>query len=357
MTTEPLFLLAPMDGMTHASFRAICFGYGADGATTEMILSHAFGRARRRMSDKFLETLVRLPGEGPLAAQLIGSDPGLMAEAARRISALGRFDAIEINLGCPARKVVGSGNGSALMRTPGLARDIMAAVRDATDLPVRLKMRMGWDAEHITAPELALAAQALGFEAITLHGRTRMQMYSGPVDAAGIRAVAEAVDIPVYANGGVTSANDALAFLDATHAAGVAIGRAALKRPWIFDDIRRLRRGEPVGERDARERVGLLVRLAEMACLHRPEPVAVCEMRKFSRWLLPGLTGAEALLEALNAVTTLDGYRAAMLGYLERLEKAGDLLPHPELAPPQTLDTVRPDTGPRLNRDKGLSAP
>ena len=110
--TEPLFLLAPMDGMTHASFRAVCFGYGADGATTEMILSHAFGRARRKMSEKFLETLVRLPEEGPLAAQLLGSDPELMAEAARRITSLNRFDAIEINMGCPARKVVGSGGRS-----------------------------------------------------------------------------------------------------------------------------------------------------------------------------------------------------------------------------------------------------
>lgn len=344
---EPLFLLAPMDGMTHAAFRAICFGYGADGATTEMILSHAFGRAKRRMSDKYLETLTRLPEEGPLAAQLIGSDPGLMAEAARRIAALGRFDAIEINMGCPARKVVGSGNGSALMLAPELAEEVMAAVRAATDLPVRLKMRMGWDAEHITAPWLAIAAQALGFEAITLHGRTRAQMYSGPVDVEGIRAVRALVDIPVYANGGVTCARDALEFLEATGCAGVSIGRAALKQPWIFDDIRRLRKGEPIPERDAPERVGLLLDLAERACAHRPERVAVREMRKFSRWLLPGLTGAEALLGALNGVETLEDYRRAMLGYLDALERTGDTRLHPELAPEATLDTVRPGTGAR----------
>lgn len=348
---EPLFLLAPMDGMTHASFRAVCFGYGADGATTEMILSHAFGRAKRRMSDKYLETLVRLPQEGPLAAQLIGSDPGLMAEAARRIAALERFDAIEVNMGCPARKVVGSGNGSALMRTPELAKAILAAVREATDLPVRLKMRMGWDDVHITAPELAMAAEELGYESITLHGRTRTQMYAGPVDAAGIRAVVNMVRIPVYANGGVTCARDALAFLEATEAAGVSIGRAALKQPWIFDDIRRLRRGKAIPERDAAERIGLLVRLAGMACLHRPERVAVCEMRKFSRWLLPGLTGAGEVLTALNGVTALEDYRRTMLGYLDTLERAGDVHVHPELAPEATLDTVRPDTGPRKDRE------
>ena len=345
--TEPLFLLAPMDGMTHASFRAVCFGYGADGATTEMILSHAFGRARRKMSEKFLETLVRLPEEGPLAAQLLGSDPELMAEAARRITSLNRFDAIEINMGCPARKVVGSGNGSALMRTPALAREIMAAVRDATDLPVRLKMRMGWDETCVTAPELALAAEALGFESITLHGRTRAQLYKGTVDAEGIRAVQSLVHIPVYANGGVTCAVDALAFLEATGAAGVAIGRAALKQPWIFDDIRRLRRGEPVPERNAPERVGLLIGLAKRACAHRPETVAVREMRKFSRWLLPGFTGAERLLTALNTVDTLEGYCRSMLDFLEALERSGDIRVHPERLPAATLDTVRPDTGPR----------
>lgn len=338
--SEPVFLLAPMDGMSRASFRSICFDYGADGATTEMIQSLALGRAKKRMSATFEETLMRFDNERNLAAQLIGSVPGAMAESAWRLTALNRFDAIDINMGCPNRKVVGSGNGAALLKTPELAKAVMAAVRGATDLPVRLKLRLGWDADSVTAPELIEYAQQLGFESVTLHGRTRMQMYGGEVDAAAIRAICASVDIPVYANGGVTCAADALTFLEATGAAGVAIGRAALKQPWIFDDIRRLRRGEPLPERDAGERIALLIRLATLACGHRPEKVAICEMRKFSGWLLPGLTGAADVLRALNAVDTLEGFRRLLGDYLNDLARGNDTHIHPELLPAQSLDTV-----------------
>ena len=337
---EPKFLLAPMDGMTRASFRVICFGYGADAATPEMIQSLALGRAKKKLSDTFAETMVRYPGEGRLAAQLIGSMPEMMAESARRLTQMRRFDAIDINMGCPARKVVGSGNGSALLRTPALAVRVMEAVRGATDLPVQLKLRLGWDDAHITAPMLVKAAEALGFDSVTIHGRTRMQMYKGPVDAAAIREIAASVSIPVYANGGVTCAGDALDFLARTGAAGVAIGRAALKQPWIFDDIRRLMRGEAVPERLAPERVALLERLAALACGHRPEKVAVCEMRKFCGWLLPGFTGAEEILKSLNGVVTLDGFNRLLDDWLDALIRDGDTRIHPEFLPAQTLDTV-----------------
>ncbi len=337
---EPKFLLAPMDGMTRASFRLICFEYSADGATTEMIQSLALGRAKKRLSDTFAETMARFPGEGYLAAQLIGSVPEMMAESARRLTAMNRFDAIDINLGCPARKVVGSGNGSALLKTPERAIQVMEAVKAATPLPVQLKLRLGWDGEHITAPQLVRAAEALGFACVTIHGRTREQMYKGPVDAAAIRRIAQSASIPVYANGGVTCARDALDFLEATGAAGVAIGRAALKQPWIFDDIRRLRRGETPPERLADERVTLLKRLAALACGHRPEKVAVSEMRKFCGWLLPGFTGADTVLERLNGVATLSGFNRLMDDWLNRLARNGDLRVHAELLPRQTLDTV-----------------
>ena len=336
----PRFVLAPMDGMTRASFRVICFGYGADGATTEMIQSLAYGRAKRRLSDAFLETLIRLPGEGNLAAQLIGSNPDMMAASALKLCALRRFDAIDINFGCPARKVVGSGNGSALMRTPEVAMEIMRAVREHSELPVRLKMRLGWDEHCITAPELARAAEDMGFESVTVHGRTRMQMYRGAVDAEAIRRIVESVNIPVYANGGVTCARDALAFLEKTGAAGVSIGRAALKQPWIFEDIRRLRAGESPRGHDAEERIWLLIHLAELSCLHRPERVAVCEMRKFSGWLLPGLTGAEAVLASLNGVCTLADYRRCLEAFLDGLLRADDTQIHHELMPEMNLDTV-----------------
>ena len=292
------------------------------------------------MSPTFAETMARFPGEGPLAAQLIGSVPEMMAESARRLTAMGRFDAIDINMGCPARKVVGSGNGSALLKDPDRAIEVMEAVKRATDLPVQLKLRLGWDDEHITAPRLVRAAEALGFCGVTLHGRTRMQMYRGPVNVEAIREIARSASIPVYANGGVTNARGALTFLRETGAAGVAIGRAALKAPWIFDDIKRLSRGEAVPERMAPERVALVKRLAALACGHRPEKVAVSEMRKFCGWLLPGLTGAGEVLRQLNAVTTLDGFNRLMDGWLDGLIRTGDIHVHPELLPEETLDTV-----------------
>lgn len=338
---EPVFLLAPMDGMTRASFRCVCFEYGADGATTEMIQSLALGRAKKRLSDTFAETMVRYPGERFLAAQLIGSDPAMMAESARRLTAMKCFDAIDINMGCPARKVVGSGNGAALLKTPERAIEVMAAVRGATTLPVQLKLRLGWDAHSITAPRIIRAAEGLGFSAVTLHGRTREQRYLGPVDADAIRTICESVKIPVYANGGVTCAQDALDFIEKTHAAGVAIGRAALRSPWIFDDIKRLRSGEPAPPRRAPERIEVLKKLARLACGHRPERVAVCEMRKFCGWLLPGLTGAEDVLKRLNVVVTLTGFERLMDACLDDLARRGDLDVHPELMPPPTLDTVR----------------
>ena len=335
------FVLAPMDGMSRASFRSVCFDYGADGATTEMIQSLSYGRAKKRMSAAFEETLTRYPNERWLAAQLIGSDPVAMAESARRLTALNRFDAIDINMGCPARKVVGSGNGSALLKDLGRALAVMEAVRAATLLPVQLKLRLGWDAAHITAPQLARAAEQLGFSAVTVHGRTREQMYGGQVDAGAIRAVCEATALPVYANGGVACARDALRFLRDTGAAGVAIGRAALKQPWIFEDIRCLERGETPRVRRAPERIALLTRLAALACGHRPEKVAVSEMRKFCGWMLPGFSGAEDVLRRLNGVDTLDGFNRLMDDYLDRLARQNDLDPHSELAPTQTLDTVR----------------
>lgn len=329
-----------MDGMTRASFRLICFEYGADGATTEMIQSLALGRAKRRLSETFAETMVRFPGEGDLAAQLIGSNPAMMAESARRLTAMKRFDAIEVNMGCPARKVVGSGNGSAILRNPGLAVEILRAVRESTELPVRVKLRLGWDEAHIVAPEIAIAAEALGYDRVTVHGRTRAQMYKGAVNTAAIREIAQSVRIPVFANGGVTCASDALTFIRDTRAAGVAIGRAALKQPWIFDDIRRLRHGLSVPQRDACERISLLERLAALACHHRPEAVAIREMRKFGSWLLPGLTGADIVLRSMNEIETLEGLRRLMENYLNGLIRDNDTFPHAELMPESSLDTV-----------------
>jgi len=216
----------------------------------------------------------------------------------------------------------------------------MAAVKSATDLPVRLKLRLGWDEEHITAPTLIRCAEELGFQYVTLHGRTRSQMYRGPVNVPAIRQICDAASIPLLANGGVTCAEDALAFLRQTGAAGVAIGRAALKQPWIFDDIARLRRGERPLTRNAPERISVLLRLAKLSCDLRPERVAICEMRKFCSWILPVLSHSGEVLRSLNDVVTLDGFTQTLEDYLGTLARRNDLGVHPELAPDPTLDTV-----------------
>lgn len=334
-------LLAAMDGMSSAAFRSLCFEYGADGASTEMIGAVGFARARRKFRPVMQALILRRPEEGELAAQIIGSDPQVMAQAAKRLEDLNRFDAIEINMGCPARVVVGSGNGSALLRQPERAGEILRRVCEAVELPVRLKLRLGWDAEHITAPEIAEMAQAAGCREIILHGRTRSQIYSGDVSLEWMRRVRARVQIPLYANGAVCCAADARPFAQAVGADGVCIGRAALKQPWIFADIRALERGERPPVRDAQERIALLLRLAERLCQQKPEYFAVQEMRKYSQWYLEGLTGAQQNFERVKAAQTLPEFQRVHEEYLNALIRSGDLRVHEAPRGRAALDTVR----------------
>jgi len=335
-------ILAAMDGMTHAAFRSICFEYGAHGASTEMIPAISYARARKKRMPTFESLLARRPEEmGFLAAQIIGAVPEDMSAAARRIEELGRFDAIEINMGCPARKVVGSGNGSALLNDPERAGGILRAVCQSVQLPVRLKMRLGWDEAHITAPEIARIAEEAGCSAIILHGRTRSQMYTGQVMLEPMRRVRDSVSIPVYANGAVQDAASAIEFAKAFDCEKICIGRAALKMPWIFDDIRCLQEGRPVPLRHAEERVGILMRFAQRLCLLKPEEFAVCEIRKFCRWYLSGLTGADECTRKLYGAQTLADFLSVLDAYLDSLICANDACFHPELQETHTLDTVR----------------
>lgn len=329
--------LAPMDGMSHSAFRSICFEYGADGACTEMVAAISYARARRKRMPLMESLLDRRPEESLLAAQIIGKDPDTMAEAARRIEALNRFDAVEINMGCPARTVVGSGNGVAIMKDVALAERIIRAVCGAVEMPVRLKMRLGWDEEHITAPEIARIAQDAGCSAITLHGRTRSQMYCGDVDIEQMRMVREAVSIPLFANGAVETAADAARFAEAIGTDCVCIGRAALKQPWIFDDIKRLERGEALPERDAGERVGVLLKLTEGLCRLKPEIFAIRELRKFATWYLTGLHRDEEILAQLYRIEEKTAFDDALQEYLWKLIRDGLLHIRPDHA--QSLDT------------------
>ena len=333
------YLLASMDGMSSAAFRSVCFEYGADGATTEMIGAAGIARAKRKPRPVTAALLARRPEERKLAAQLLGSDPAVMAAAAARLEALERFDWIEINMGCPARVAIRSGNGAALLRDPERCGEILRAVCDVVSLPVRLKLRLGWDDGHITAPDIARMAEDAGARAIILHGRTREQMYSGEVHIEWMRRVREAVSIPFYANGAVVNPEDAAAFAAATGADGVCIGRAALKSPWIFQDIRALERGEKIARRDAAERIDVLLRFAARLCEQKPEHFAIAEMRKYSKWYLEGLTGADAAFEQVKSVETLDEFRRIHLDYLNGLIRADDVHIHSELIRTPAFET------------------
>lgn len=329
--------LAPMDGMSNSAFRSVCFQYGADGACTEMVAAISYARARRKRMPLMEALLNRRPEETLLAAQIIGNQPDIMAEAARRIEGLGRFDALEINMGCPARTVVSSGNGAAIMKDVHLAERIIRAVCEAVEMPIRVKMRLGWDEKHITAPEIAQIAQDAGCVAVTLHGRTRSQMYCGEVMLDEMRRVREGLHIPLYANGAVETAADALRFAKAVGTGKLCIGRAALKQPWIFEDIKRLERDEPALVRDAAERIRLLLTLADRLVLLKPERFAMREMRKFCTWYLSELYGSSDVLALLYRLEEKNAFEDALLKYLEDLRREGRMLPLSDA--PQSLDT------------------
>lgn len=296
--------LAPMAGITDQCFRALCFEKGCDAATTEMISAQGFVTAKKT-ADTYRRLTERLPEEGALSAQIFGTEPLYMARAAELLTGLGYYTAIDINMGCPARKVTGGGSGSALMLDLPLAESIIRETVRATFLPVTVKMRLGWDAEHLCAPELAKIAEGAGAKAVTVHGRTRDQMYSGKADYAAIAAVKKAVSIPVIANGDVWSGDDALRILSETGCDGLAVGRGALGNPWIFSEIRCALRGEGFSRPDCAEVVDTAMRHARMMAERDGEHYAMIEMRKHFAWYLRGRRGAARLRTELMSVETM----------------------------------------------------
>ena len=292
--------LAPLAGVGDRAMREISREFGACWTVGEMASSKGLSYG----SKKSAELLEINEKERPTAVQLFGSEPETMAEAARMALEY-RPDAIDIDFGCPVPEVAGNGGGAALMRDPGLAGRLVHAVTSAVDIPVTVKFRAGWDSEHINAVEFAKICEENGAAALTVHGRTRMQMFAPPVDLEIIRLVKEAVSIPVIGNGDVDSPEAAKRMYDETGCDLVMGGRGAMGNPWIFKRIAHyLETGELLPEPTAEERMSVLKKHVRLLCEYKGEYVGMREARKHSSWYIKGMRGAAEFRRECGELTT-----------------------------------------------------
>ncbi|MCI6467657.1 MAG: tRNA dihydrouridine synthase DusB [Faecalicatena sp.] len=299
---ENSYILGPMAGVTDLPFRLLCKEQGAGLVCMEMVSAKGI-----LYNNKNTENLLTIhPEETPASLQLFGSDPKIVSEMAKRIEER-PFAILDINMGCPVPKVVRNGEGSALMKNPKLVYELVSAVVKAIEKPVTVKIRKGFDDEHVNAVEIAKIIEEAGAAAVAVHGRTREQYYSGSADWDIIRQVKEAVSIPVIGNGDVTSGERAIAMREQTGCDGIMIARGAQGNPWIFSELLEYERTGTLPPRPSVEEIKkTMLRHARLQLEYKGDYLGIREMRKHVAWYTKGLHGSAKLREAINQVTTYE---------------------------------------------------
>ncbi len=313
LLAKPGAVLAPMAGITDYPMRKLCFQEGALWCVSEMVSSRAILYENQRT----IQLAQVYADEGVVALQLFGSEPEVIYQAVSRMKDT-KASMIDLNMGCPTPKIVKNGDGAALMQDLGLAGEVIAAARAATQLPLTVKMRSGWDFERINAPALAELAQRNGADGLAVHPRVRHQMYEGVPDWNVLKQVCQAVSIPVLASGNIHSAKEATWVMAQTGAAGVMVGRGSLGDPWVFSRIRDEMEGKVAKTPTIAQRVSKAREHLDLALRCGPEHVMVAEMRKHIAWYIKGIKGAAALRARTNNCTTAHELRELLLETEER---------------------------------------
>ena len=322
--------LAPLAGVSDRAFRRVCRALGADYTVSEMVSAKALVYEQRAKGEKERSVSGHLASvlreELPMAVQLFGRDPDFMAEAARMLEShdykgcVGEVPptAIDINMGCPVRKVAGNGEGSALLREPALAGEIVRAVVRAVSLPVTVKIRAGWDKDSINAPEIAKICEDAGAALICVHARTREQMYEPGVDRSVIGAVKAAVSVPVLGNGDIYSAADALSMMEETGCDGVMIARGAMGNPWIFSEIAAALDGKTYTPPPVAERFEVALGQVREMIEEKGERIGVAEAKKHLAWYCHGMEGAASARSRLMQAASYDALAAILREMAQR---------------------------------------
>lgn len=312
-------ILAPMAGVSDIAYRLLAKEHGASMVCTEMVSAMGIKYKNERTHE-----LLRMEAvEHPVSMQIFGSNPEAIALGAKVVADAGA-DIVDINMGCPVKKVVSSGDGSALMKTPDLAARVAEAAVKAVDVPVTVKMRIGWDDDHINVVDFAKRIESTGVAAVAVHGRTREQMYMGRADWSYIKAVKDSLSIPVIGNGDVWTPEDALHMMQETGCDAVMIGRGAQGNPWIFERTNHyLRTGELRPEPTYLERLDMLLKHFELLCRYKGAALGVREIRTHAGWYMRGMPEAAYWRNRVNTIHTVESFKKELSTYRDVLENWG----------------------------------